>query len=195
VRFVAFPATEYDEVDPADSPRKLHHTIWRGLKPLSVQYMFHWVTSVRTQAEVSVRVTDGCASTHSLKHTSIILAINFAWRDVIAQSVYRQGYGLHDWGSRVRFPERAGNFLLTTASRTVLRPTQPPIQWAPGALASGVKRPGREANHSPPSSAEVKNAWNYASTPLIRLHGVELSLKKHRDNFNFISFIWNILTK
>jgi hypothetical protein len=30
---------------------------------------------------------------------------------------------------------------------------------------SGVKRPGREANHSPPSSAEFKNAWSYTSTP------------------------------
>jgi len=29
----------------------------------------------------------------------------------------------------------------------------------------GVKRPGRESNHSPPSSAEVNNAWNYTSTP------------------------------
>jgi hypothetical protein len=30
------------------------------------------------------------------------------------------------------------------------------IQWVPGALSLGVKRPGREADHSPPSSAEVK---------------------------------------
>jgi hypothetical protein len=37
-----------------------------------------------------------------------------------------------------------------------LGPTQPPIQWVPGALSLGVKRPGREAGHSPPSSAEVK---------------------------------------
>jgi hypothetical protein len=32
----------------------------------------------------------------------------------------------------------------------------------------GVKRPGREADHSPPPSAEVKeckNAWSYTSTP------------------------------
>jgi hypothetical protein len=26
-------------------------------------------------------------------------------------------------------------------------------------------RPGREADHSPPSSAEVKKAWSYTSTP------------------------------
>jgi hypothetical protein len=30
---------------------------------------------------------------------------------------------------------------------------------------SGEKRPGREADHSPPSSAEAKNAWSYTSTP------------------------------
>jgi hypothetical protein len=40
--------------------------------------------------------------------------------------------------------------------RKALGPTQPPIQWVPGALSVGIKRPGREANYSPPSSAEVK---------------------------------------
>jgi hypothetical protein len=30
------------------------------------------------------------------------------------------------------------------------------VKWVPGALSLGVKRPGREADHSPPSSAEVK---------------------------------------
>jgi hypothetical protein len=49
-------------------------------------------------------------------------------------------------------------FLLTTASRPALGPTQPPIEWVPGALSVGVKLSGREANHSPPSSAEVNNA-------------------------------------
>jgi hypothetical protein len=29
----------------------------------------------------------------------------------------------------------------------------------------GGKRPGREADSSPPSSAEVKNAWSYNSIP------------------------------
>jgi hypothetical protein len=66
-------------------------------------------------------------------------------------------------------------FLFTTASRTALGPTQPPIQCVTGALSLGVKRPGRESDHSPPSSDEVKNAWSYTSTPTIRLHGVVLS--------------------
>jgi hypothetical protein len=32
-------------------------------------------------------------------------------------------------------------------------------------LSSGVRRPGREADHSPPASAEVKKTWIYTSTP------------------------------
>jgi hypothetical protein len=58
--------------------------------------------------------------------------------------------------------------------RTALGPTQPPIQWVPEALDLGVKRPGREAVHSPTASTKVKNAWSYTSTPSIRLHGVVL---------------------
>jgi hypothetical protein len=46
--------------------------------------------------------------------------------------------------------------LFTTASRTALGLTQTPIQWVPGALSLGIKRPGREADHSIPSSSEVK---------------------------------------
>jgi hypothetical protein len=43
-----------------------------------------------------------------------------------------------------------GIFLFTTTSRMALGRTQPPIQWVPGALSLGVKRPGREDDHSPP---------------------------------------------
>jgi hypothetical protein len=57
-------------------------------------------------------------------------------------------------------------------SKPVLRPTQPRIQWVPGALPLGVKRPGREANHSPPSTVEFKNVWSCTSTLPICLHGV-----------------------
>jgi len=39
----------------------------------------------------------------------------------------------------------------------------------------GVKLPGRIADHSHPSSAEVKNAWSFTSTHPIRLHDVVLS--------------------
>jgi hypothetical protein len=85
--------------------------------------------------------------------------------------------------SRVRFPAGAVKFLLTTMSRTVLGPTQPPNQWVPGAFSMGVKRPGREADHSPPSSAEVKGRVELYFHSPIRLHGVVFSKNRHRDNF------------
>jgi hypothetical protein len=43
--------------------------------------------------------------------------------------------------------------------------TESPIQWVTGACSLGVKRPGREADYSPPASAEVKKIWIYISTP------------------------------
>jgi hypothetical protein len=39
----------------------------------------------------------------------------------------------------------------------------------------GIQRPGREADYSPPSSVEVKNAWSCTSTLPVRLHGVVFS--------------------
>jgi hypothetical protein len=61
--------------------------------------------------------------------------------------------GFDSWQDKV--------FLFSTASRTALGPTRPSIQWVPGTggrgISMGVKKPGREADHSPPSSAEVKN--------------------------------------
>jgi hypothetical protein len=47
--------------------------------------------------------------------------------------------------------------ILSTTSRPVLGPTQPPIQWVPG-----VRRPVREADHSLQSRA---GAMNVRATP------------------------------
>jgi hypothetical protein len=62
-------------------------------------------------------------------------------------------------------PGREKNILFSKSSRPALRSTQTPIQWVPGALSPGVKRQGREVDHSPPTSAEVKKMWIYTSTP------------------------------
>jgi hypothetical protein len=80
------------------------------------------------------------------------------------------GYGLDDRGFEAR--QGLGIFLFTTASRTALEPTQPPIQWVSRALPLEVKRAGCEADYSPLSSAEFKNEWSCTFTPPIRLHGV-----------------------
>jgi hypothetical protein len=70
-----------------------------------------------------------------------------------------------------------GNFLFTTEFRTALGPTQPPTQWV------GIKRPEREADHSSPSSAEVRQCVELYlhSLNMPSWRGAQL---KHRENFN-----------
>jgi hypothetical protein len=51
---------------------------------------------------------------------------------------------------------RVKKFLLSVSFRLVLGSTQPPIKWVLGALSLAVKQPGREADHSPLTSVEVK---------------------------------------
>jgi hypothetical protein len=64
------------------------------------------------------------------------------------------GYGVDGWGS---IPGRGKLFQISISSIASLKPTQSPIQWVSGALSPEVKRPGSKSDHSPPSSAEVKN--------------------------------------
>jgi hypothetical protein len=64
------------------------------------------------------------------------------------------------------------NRLFSTASRPAVGSTQSPIQWVPKVLSSRVKRQGSETDHSPPSSAEVKNDGSILSLPhTSSLHG------------------------
>jgi hypothetical protein len=77
------------------------------------------------------------------------------------------GYGLDDRGVGVAIPE---------GSRIFTYPYRPDRLWGPtGPLSNGVKRPGREADNSPQTSAEIKKTWIYKSfrSP-IRLHGLVL---------------------
>jgi hypothetical protein len=60
------------------------------------------------------------------------------------------------WVAGVRFPGGA-SFLFTIASIPTMGPTRLSIQRVPKALSPWVRRQGREADHSPPSRAEVKN--------------------------------------
>jgi hypothetical protein len=94
------------------------------------------------------------------------------------------GYGLDDRGSRVPFPAGAGNFSL---HRRVQNGSGVHLASYPMGIRGsfpGVKRPGRETDHSPPSSAEVIK-WvelylNSPNTP----PWCDAQLK-HRDNFTF----------
>jgi hypothetical protein len=70
---------------------------------------------------------------------------------------------------------RAGRpgFEYSRSKRFLSTPQRPDQLWGPpsplsngyGGSFSEVKRPGREADHSPLTSAEVKKMWIYTSTP------------------------------
>jgi hypothetical protein len=82
---------------------------------------------------------------------------------------------LRAYWSGVRVSAEAGNFPFhhCVQNGSGAQPASYPM--GNRAISLGLKRPGHEADHSPPSSADVKNAWSYTSTPSIRLHGVVLS--------------------
>jgi hypothetical protein len=65
---------------------------------------------------------------------------------------------------RCSTPGRVKNFHFSNSPTPALGFTQHPI-WVQGALSPEVKQPGREADHSPPTSSEVKRMWIYTSTP------------------------------
>jgi hypothetical protein len=85
------------------------------------------------------------------------------------------GYGLDDQMIGVRFLAGAGNFFLRHRVRTCSGTH--PASYPMGTESSfpAGKAAGREADHSPPSSPEVKEYVEiYLHSPL-RLHGMVLS--------------------
>jgi hypothetical protein len=80
--------------------------------------------------------------------SSLIFVSNCSYRSRDSSVGIATGYGLDDQGER-EFESRYGkNILFSITSRPALGSTQPPIKWVPG-----VKRQGREADHSPPTGA------------------------------------------
>jgi hypothetical protein len=76
-----------------------------------------------------------------------------AWSQHISVGI-ATGYGEDGQGL---IPERGKIFLFSIESSPALGPTQPTVQWVQWDISPGVKTPGREADHSSPSSAKVKN--------------------------------------
>jgi hypothetical protein len=85
----------------------------------------------------------------------------------------------HVLRSLIRLHNEHSVFLFSIASRRTLGRMRSPIQWVPEILL-GDKAARRQADHSPPSNAEVKNTWSYTST----LPNVFMAwcLIKHRGN-------------
>jgi hypothetical protein len=108
-------------------------------------------------------------------HLSIYNNISLYYKSHDSSFSIALGYGLDDRGSRVRFPVGDGNFSLHHHVQNGSRAHPASYPMDTRGSFPGVEWPGHEADHSPPSSAKVKNAWSYTSTPPIRLHGVVLS--------------------
>jgi hypothetical protein len=83
------------------------------------------------------------------------------YRETVVRVV--TGYGLDDRGVGIRVP---------VGSRIFSSPRRPDLSgvhltsypFGIGVFPTGVKRPGREADHSPPTSAEIEKMWTYTST-------------------------------
>jgi hypothetical protein len=88
---------------------------------------------------------------------TLSVLITIGWRISVSIVI-----GLDDLGS---IPGRGMDFSLCHHFQTGLGFTQPPIQSAPGVPSPTVQRPGCVADHSPPFSADEKNAWLNTSTP------------------------------
>jgi hypothetical protein len=78
----------------------------------------------------------------------MLMCINKYWR-------FNASDGLDDRAIGVRSPAGAKDF---SSIFCVQAGSGVNVQWVPGVLSPGVKaRPRRDADHSPPSSAEVVN--------------------------------------
>jgi hypothetical protein len=84
---------------------------------------------------------------------------DFVFKYLIAQTVQRLATSWTTDGSEFDF------FLFSIASRPVLGPIHLLPNVYQGLFPPGVKRQRREADHSPPTSAEVKKTRIYKSTP------------------------------
>jgi hypothetical protein len=75
------------------------------------------------------------------------------------------GYEVDERATGIQFLAEARKLVFSTMSRQPLGSTQPHIQCMQGTFSPNVKWLGCEANHSPPSTADIKNAWIYSPTP------------------------------
>jgi hypothetical protein len=92
------------------------------------------------------------------------------------------GYGLDGRGIGIRFPAGARDSLLRRMQTDT--GAQSPIQWVPAAVSSGVKWPGREADHLPTSHTEVKHGAAISPLP----H----TSSWHMENFTFLQDVKDI---
>jgi hypothetical protein len=113
--------------------------------------------SVKTIRIMETHGTSNCGC--KCKYINIIIKFHSRGSSVSIVSWLRAGRSGFDLRQRQRI------FLLAAASRPALGPSQPPVQWIPGVLSPGVKRPGRDADHSPHLVPRLSRNRSYTSSP------------------------------
>ena len=106
--------------------------------PDFIQWAYQWKT--RLEPEAKGRINHCC---YYICQGIIVSGSGPSSSDGIVTD-----YGLDGPGSNPDGDE------IFRSSRPALEPTQPPVKWVP-CLSRGKVRPGRTADHSPPSSAAV----------------------------------------
>jgi hypothetical protein len=74
------------------------------------------------------------------------------------------GYGLDEWEVGIRVLKKSKEFSLLHIVETGSGAHSASYSMSTESSFSGVKRQGREADHSTTTSAEVKKTWIYKST-------------------------------
>jgi hypothetical protein len=116
------------------------------------------------------------------------MILNHRYRD--SSVSVATSYRLDSQGS---IPGKGRRFFPSPVSRPALGHTQPFVQWVLGFLSLGVKQPGCEADHLPPSSAEDENGVDLLPVPHMSSWHIAY-LIKHKDIFTFwiITLIFNL---
>jgi hypothetical protein len=129
---------------------------------VSLQTILCWVQSaVQIRYSIYVHFFGRNLKLYTLSRVLMIIA--GVWTGNLSTYKWRLATG---WTTeRSGFESRKGqefSLLHVVQTGSGFHPTS--YTMGPGGSFSGVKRPGREADHSPPTSAEVKKMWIYTST-------------------------------
>jgi len=102
----------------------------------------------------------------------------------IKQRLFRDQLPPARYGVRIPVQERYISLLLNVQPGCAAHPASYSVRTRVLSQGKGVRG---KVNHAPPSTAKVKNAWNYATTLSVFFHGV--------DREKFIVFTLNRMKK
>jgi len=140
----------------------LHENLWK-----KIHVNFYSLQNVHTGGRRKIK--SSCV---------IPRVMHFAEKNCESESWYFIPISLQERRSFQQNHTPVCNGMKFMAQESIMRPTQPPLRWVPGALSLWVKRTRREDNHLNPPSTELKEWVELHLNNPIRLQGMVFSLKK-----------------